>query len=186
MGLNRSSQTCAVFVEGEDAPHPDAVRMAEVMREKKASEGACLFMDLIRAGFSAPQISEHHPQAQRLASEAEVTQVAGARVDRCADVLHKARSPMPNRPPMMAGVDAAALHSAWGDYCSARAALRLDPWSGQRERALQRLEACLKLLPILKPDCARILRETGNILAFTPQGSLFATTGKARTQQVHA
>ncbi|MBS9720205.1 hypothetical protein JYU29_05825 [Tianweitania sp. BSSL-BM11] len=181
----RTPHACTIAVEGEDAPHPDAIRMAEVMREMKEAHGACLYKDMTRAGFTPAQITEHFPQAQRLADAASTVQVTTDRVDRCADVLFKARSPMPNRPPMMAGVDEQALRSAWGDYCQSRSALRLDPWSGQRERALAKLERCLWMLPIHQAERARIMHETGRILANTPQGSLFATR-KAADKQVHA
>lgn len=147
--MRPSSQIRAVFPEMDEAPHPRASEMAEAMREFSAlGNGGPTFRDLIRGGFTSAEITEHHRQAERIANERGTRQVT-PEADRMAELVAKAISPMPNRLPLPAGIDETqVLFLAWGQYCMARSAHVLDPWSGQRERCLDRLRDYLNRLPL--------------------------------------
>lgn len=147
--IRPSSQIRAVFPEIDDTPHPRANEMAEAMRDFTAlGNGGPTFRNLIAAGFTSAEITEHHRLAVRLANERGTRQIT-IEGDRMADIVAKAISPMPNRLPLPSGVDETqSLFIAWGHYCMARSALVLDPWAGQRERCLDKLRDYLNRLPL--------------------------------------
>ncbi|MER8811423.1 hypothetical protein [Mesorhizobium sp. M0965] len=153
----RSQQTRPIFPEDADDGHPRCREMAEAMRELFAAGGGVRSKDLIGAGFTWAEIAEFGDAAAKLANTASVRQV-NARPDLMADIIEKARAPLPNRPPLPRDTkETQALLVAWGRYCSARAALVLDPWSGQRERCLKVLSAYLDRLPIFPASRVTVL-----------------------------
>jgi hypothetical protein len=134
--VQRSRQVRAIDPDALDTPHPRAVEMAEAMRE-----GANTFRLITGRGFSAAEIIEYGQEAQRLAREAFVQQIT-PRADLMSDMAIKARDAIPNRMPLPKGtVDNQSLALAWGIYCMARSAYKLDAWPGQRERCLSLLTA---------------------------------------------
>lgn len=145
------------YPEFGEAPHPRAVEMADRMREERGAFGSCSFAGLVQAGFSTAEIIEHEPAARALAEAAFVRQIAPAG-DRVPDIIEKAIASAAHRVPRLAGVeppDDAA--DAWGRYCTARAAWKLDPWVSQQERCLTLLNAFLqKLGPLLPREINRI------------------------------
>lgn len=147
--IRPSSQVRAVFPEMDETPHPRASEMAEAMRDFTAlGNGGPTFRDLIREGFTSAEIAEHHRLALQIANERGTRQVS-LEGDRLAEMVAKAISPMPNRLPLPAGTDETqVLFIAWGQYCMARSAQVLDPWSGQRERCLDKLRDYLNRLPL--------------------------------------
>lgn len=146
-------------------PHPRAVEMAEAMREIASVSGNATFRDLMRAGFSAGEVSEHLREAEALAREASTRQVSPS-PDRLAEMIDKARHAWPNRMPLPAGArESQALFQMWGRYCAARAAYKLDCWTGQRERCLETLTDFLDRLPLLPRDRRQVLRAVMATLA---------------------
>lgn len=140
----------------ECAPHRRAVEMAKTMQDIAAANGAAVFMDLIRAGFTSAEIIEFGAQAQNLAAEWK-SESRKAPHDNLADMMLKVRQPLPNRPPMTEHfVTSPDYFEAWGRYCASRAALLLDPWAPQRERCICVLQAFLNFLPLLPAERARL------------------------------
>ncbi|MER8556103.1 hypothetical protein NKH37_28785 [Mesorhizobium sp. M1217] len=154
----RSRQTRPVLPEDADDTHPRCREMAETMRDLFAVGGGVRSKDLIGAGFTWAEIVEFRDAAAKLANASSVRQV-NARPDLMADIIEKARAPMPNRPPLPRDTkETQALLVAWGRYCTARAALVLDPWSGQRERCLKLLSIYLNRLPIFPANRETVMR----------------------------
>ncbi|MER8403599.1 hypothetical protein NKH16_02405 [Mesorhizobium sp. M1307] len=154
----RSTQTRPVFPEQADDAHPRCREMAEAMRELFSVGGGVRSKDLVGAGFSWAEIVEFKDAAAKLAADASVRQIT-SRPDLLADIIEKARSPIPNRPPLPRDTkETQALLVAWGGYCTARAALWLDPWSGQRERCLSLLSLYLNRLPIFPANRETVMR----------------------------
>ena len=81
----------------------------------------------------------------------------------------KARVPLPNDPPLTRDMqETQALLVVWSNYCSARQALVVDPWSGQRERAIARLSAYLDRMPIFQKIRDEILAAVSSHLPKVP------------------
>lgn len=153
-----SPQTRPVFPEDANDTHPRCLEMADAMRELFAVGGGVRSKDLIGAGFSWAEIVEFREAAAALASLSSVRQI-NARPDLMADIIEKARVPLPNRPPLPRDTkETQALLVAWGTYCTARAALVLDPWTGQRERCLKVLSAYLDRLPLFPSNRDTVMR----------------------------
>ncbi|RWK61825.1 MAG: hypothetical protein EOR85_12840 [Mesorhizobium sp.] len=154
----RSPQTRPVLPDEGGDLHPRCREMAEAMRELLAAGGGVRFADLIRADFTSAEIVEFREQAAKLATELSTRQIS-ARPDLMADIIEKARTPLPNRPPLPRDTkETQALLVAWGGYCTARAALVLDPWPGQRERCLALLSLYLNRLPIFPANRETVMR----------------------------
>ena len=135
----RSRQIRADWPEHGEQPHPRMVEMAEFMRE----QGSVQFKDLLRAGFTVAEITEHAGAARTLATEESVRHV-DIRPDLLADIIDKAKIAMPNRPPLPRGMtETQAVLTAWSAYCRTTAALAMDPWPSQRERCLAMLRRYL-------------------------------------------
>ncbi|AZO59010.1 MULTISPECIES: hypothetical protein [unclassified Mesorhizobium] len=136
------------FPEAPGEAHPRCLEMAEAMRDLFAVGGGVRLEDLVGAGFTSAEIIEFQDSAARLALLASTKQIT-IRPDLLADMIEKARHAAPNRPPLPGGAQPTqGLIVAWGQYCAARAALLLDPWSGQRERCISVLSGYLDRLPI--------------------------------------
>lgn len=143
--LGRSGEVRACWPEGESELHPRAAEMAEAMREVGPG---CTFRDLLRRGFTSAEIVEHVDDAEKHAKGLWERQ-ATMRPDMVADIIAKARVPLPNDPPLTRDMkETQPLLVAWGSYCQARQALVVDPWTGQRDRALKKLSAYLDRMPI--------------------------------------
>lgn len=141
----RSGEIRADWPEGEAEIHPRAAEMADAMRE---TGPGCTFRDLVQRGFNAAEITEFHDEAAKLARDGWNKQLT-IRPDMVADIIAKARVPLPNAPPLTRDMkETQALLVLWGSYCAARQALVIDPWTGQRERAMGRLSAYLDRMPI--------------------------------------
>lgn len=154
-----SAQTRAAHPFPPEAPHPRAVELAEAMRDIFALGHGVGFKDLIRAGFTSAEIAEHHRAAETLANSQATRQITTP-PDLLADMIAKARAPMPNDPPLPQRVGETQAHYlAWGHYCAARQAMVLDPWPGQRERCAELLMAYLEKLPLFPRERKTILRE---------------------------
>ncbi|TJV33913.1 MAG: hypothetical protein E5X87_11430 [Mesorhizobium sp.] len=154
----RSPQTRPVLPDEGGDLHPRCREMAEAMRELLAAGGGVRFADLIRADFTSAEIVEFREQAAKLATELSTRQIS-ARPDLMADIIEKARTPLPNRPPLPRDTkETQAQLVAWGGYCTARAALVLDPWPGQRERCLALLSLYLNRLPIFPANRETVMR----------------------------
>ncbi|BCH20142.1 hypothetical protein [Mesorhizobium sp. L-2-11] len=153
-----SPQARPVFPESADDAHPRCREMAEAMRELFSVGGGVRSKDLVGAGFSWTEIVEFRDAAARLATDASVRQIT-SRPDLMADIIEKARAPMPNRPPLPRDTkETQARLVDWGRYCTARAARVLDPWPGQRERCLNLLSLYLNRLPIFPANRETVLR----------------------------
>lgn len=153
-----SPQTRPVLPDDGGDIHPRCREMAEAMRDLLATGGGVRFADLIRADFTSAEIVEFKEQAAKLATELSTRQIS-ARPDLMADIIEKARAPLPNRPPLPRETkETQALLVAWGAYCTARASLVLDPWSGQRERCLGLLALYLNRLPIFPANRMTVMR----------------------------
>lgn len=145
--------------------HPRCAEMAETMREIAAIRGGATYKDLMHAGFTAAEIIEYQHMAQRLANEASTRQVSPS-PDVMAGMIDKARHAWPNRMPLPAGTrESQALFQHWGRYCAARAAYKLDAWTGQRERCLDTLTDFLDRLPLLPRDRKQIVRAVAATLS---------------------
>lgn len=152
-----SAQGRAVDPEaGSGGDHPRCLEMAETMRDI-AAIGSCGFKDLIRAGFTSAEIIEHHDRAAAIAAEASVRQVTPS-PDQLADMIAKARAPLPNRPLLPQDArETQPIYLLWGAYCAARSALVIDHWAGQRERCIDKLRDYLDRLPLLPRTRKQIL-----------------------------
>ncbi|RUV98280.1 hypothetical protein [Mesorhizobium sp.] len=154
----RSPQTRPVFPEQADDAHPRCREMAEAMRELFSVGGGVRSKDLIGAGFTWAEIAEFSDAAAKLAYDASVRHLT-SRPDLLADIIEKARAPLPNRPPLPRDTkETQARLVDWGRYCAARAALVLDPWPGQRERCLNLLSLYLNRLPIFPANRETVMR----------------------------
>ena len=161
--MRPSPQIRAGDPAGDEDPHPRAVEMADTMLDVAALGHGVVFRDLIGAGFTSAEIIEHHRAAERLATAAGTRNLTIA-PDRLAEMIAKACAPVPNAMPLPAGTaETQALFLSWGRYCAARAAYRLDQWSGQRERCLTVLSDFLDRLPILPRDRKAILRRVSEV-----------------------
>lgn len=137
--------------------HPRAVEMAEKMREAAGAFGGCTWNDLIAAGFTGEEIQLHEAVSRSLAT-AMVSRAASPQPDRVQDIITKAIASAAHIVPRMAGVDLPDdAIDEWGVYCTARAAWKIDPWSGQRERCIGRLDVFLRRLPLLPRERSRIV-----------------------------
>lgn len=140
-----------------DPVHPRAVEMAERMREAAGAFGAATYADLIAAGFTSEEIVDHEQIAKALAT-ALFTRPAEPERDRLQDVIVKVIASASHAMPRMAGVEVEpGATAAWGAFCAARAALKIDPWTSQRERCLTLLDRFLSHLPILPREKNRVV-----------------------------
>jgi hypothetical protein len=159
-----SSQVRAVDPDAPGELHPRAKELGEAMRDIYALGQGVAFKDLVCAGFTTSEIIEHHHAAQKHANELSERRISPA-PDRLAEMIEKARAPLPNKLPLPEGTtETQPLFVAWGHYCAARAALMVDAWPGQRERCAEQLIAYLRRLPMLPRDRKLILREVGRAL----------------------
>lgn len=143
-GYGRSPQIRADLPEGADAPHPRMLEMADRLRDLAALGTGVGFKDLIGAGFTAAEITEHYAEAERRAVEASTRQV-GETPDLVSELVRKAIDALPDRRPWPKGTkDSQATFVGLANYCKARAALVLDPWDGQRERCMSQLASYLR------------------------------------------
>lgn len=143
--------------EGDGEFHPRAIEMADKMREAAGTFGSVTFADLIQAGFTSAEIIEHEAAARRIAQAGFVRQVAKPG-DRVPDIIAKAIAAASHVVPVTAGTSLdEAMIEEWGRFCTARAAWKLDPWAGQGERCLNRLNRFLDLLPLLPREKNRVL-----------------------------
>ncbi len=117
--------------------HPRATEMADAMLDIAARGwGGASVADLVQHGFTAAEVTEHHPAAKKLA-DARFVSVQRPAPDLAPDVVRKALEAVAYRPPMPRGATATQAYTIdWSAYCRAVAALRLDPSPGQRERCL--------------------------------------------------
>lgn len=160
-----SAQVRTTFPEAFGEPHPRAVEMADAMLDIAAIGQGVGFKDLIRAGFTSAEIIEHNRDAERIAMARQVKRLDQP-PDRLADMIAKAKAPAPNALPLPAGCgESQVLFIAWGRYCAARAAFLLDPWAGQRERALEVLRDYLDRLPLFPRERKAIIRAVHDVLA---------------------
>jgi hypothetical protein len=133
-----SRQIRPIHPEANADIHPRAVEMAEAVRE-----GDDTFRALQGRGFSAREIKDFSEAALHLARENSVRHLT-QRPDALEDVIDKAKTAMPNRPPLPRGTaETQAVLTLWGRYCMARTALTFDPWPSQRERCLAILRTYL-------------------------------------------
>lgn len=155
----RSPDIRPVWPEGRDEPdHPRCIELVDAVLDIKARGAGVSFRDLIQAGFTSAEITEHHSRAEAIIAEREVKHVF-LRPDLLADIIAKAKAPVPNAPPMPRDTaETQAMIVAWGGYCAARSALLLDPWSGQRERCLKVLTAYLGRLPIFQANRDAVIK----------------------------
>lgn len=160
-----SPQTRAMHPAPDDGElHDRARKLGETMRDIFALGQGVGFKDLIGAGYTSAEILEHHTAAQAYANELSTRRIAPS-PDRLADMVAKARVPMPNKLPLPEGTsETQALFVAWGQYCAARAALLSDPWPGQRERCAEQLMLYLQRLPLPERDRKTIRRAVGETL----------------------
>lgn len=167
-----SAQVRAVDPEiGSGEDHDRCRAMAEAMREIEALGSGVEFRDLIRAGFTSAEIIDHHTRAQALANEAAVKQISPS-ADQMADMIAKAKAPLPNRPLLPEGArETQAMFLGWGGYCAARSALVLDNWPGQRERCLEKLRDYLDRLPLLPRDRKKIVISVAAALQSAERGA---------------
>ena len=140
---------------------PEAERMADALLEHRGAHGGVTEGDLIEAGFTPTAIALHG------ATAIELARVKGVRrgdappdgrhqldlhttIDRCAVAV-------PHLPPMMAGaVWTQQQDEDWSVYVRARAAHRVDPHGGQRDRCLLWLSRVLRGLPLLPAERERV------------------------------
>lgn len=140
-----------------ERPHPRCLELAEKLREILALGHGVSFRDVKNAGFSDAEIIAFGDEARKIADTLGTRHLAPS-PDRMADMIAKAKAPVPNAPPLPEGArENQALFQFWGFYCAARAALLIDPWPGQRERCLDRLRDYLDRLPLLPRDRKQIV-----------------------------
>lgn len=159
--VGRSGQTRADWPEGESNPHPRCIEMAEAMREVGPG---CSFRDLMHRGFCTAEIVEHVDEAEAIA-RSRWTRQTTMRPDMVADIIAKACAPVPNAPPIARDMEETqAVLVVWSAYCQARAAMVVDPWIGQRERAMKKLSAYLDRMPIFQRVRDEILKAVADKL----------------------
>lgn len=145
--------------EPPDSPPPPcarAMQMGEAMREIGFRDGNVTEPALIAEGFTAAEIVEHADAARRYAGY--VLARVGAACDRIDGVIGKAVAAHAGMMPLTGATAATeAMRAAWGAYCAASAAHRLDPWPGQVERTLARLKGFLGHLPMLERERNRVV-----------------------------
>ncbi len=137
--------------------HPRLAEMVDKMREITGAFGSCTQEDLRRAGFSAQEMEAHGGLAGDLAAAGFVRQVAAPR-DRIQDVIVKAIAAAPHAMPAIAGMEAEDREAIlrWGRFCAARAAWKIDPWIGQKERCIGLVDSFLTRTPLLPRERNRV------------------------------
>lgn len=160
----RSPDIRPAWPEGQEDDHPRCLELVDAVLDIKARGAGVSFKDLIQLGFTSAEITEHHRRAEAIIAEREVRHVF-MRPDLLADIIAKAKAPVPNAPPLPRDTaETQALLVAWGSYCAARSALLLDPWSGQRERCLKVLTSYLGKLPIFQANRDTVLKAVASAL----------------------
>jgi hypothetical protein len=143
------------FALADEIP-PRAVEMADRMREAAGAYGSATYADLIAAGFTSDEIVAHEQVARVLATTLFVRNDRPAG-DRVQDIIVKAIAAAAHVMPRCSGHtpdDDAA--DAWGLFCAARAAWKLDPWVSQQERCINLLQRFLSHLPLLPREINRV------------------------------
>lgn len=164
IAYTRAAEPRHVDPDMEGAPHARAVEMADAMLDIAALGQGVAFKDLIGAGFTSAEIIEHHETATKLANKRAVYRTH-QEPDRLADMVEKARAPMPHKLPLPKGTqENQALVLAWGRYCAARSAYLIDTWPGQREHCLDLLTDYLGRLPLFPKERKTILRAVIEVL----------------------
>jgi hypothetical protein len=153
-----SSQVRPAFPFPEEDAHPRAQEMADAMLDIAARGcGGATVAELVQLGFTPAEITEHHPSAKQIADARHVMVVRPA-PDLTPDIVAKALEAVAYRPPMPRGaVQTQAYTVDWHAYCRAVAALKLDPWPGQRERCLTQLRKVLDRTELFSHMTADIL-----------------------------
>jgi hypothetical protein len=166
---NRSDIPHLDHPEAHGEPHPRAVEMADTMLDIAALGHGVTFKDLIGAGFTSAEVIEHHEEARRIAADRAVYRTS-QEPDRLADMIEKARAPLPHKLPLPKGAgENQALVLAWGRYCAARGAYLLDTWSGQRERCIALLTDYLAKIPLFTKERKKIVLAVAETLARAAQ-----------------
>lgn len=146
--------------------HPRAVEMADAILDIMARGcGGASVADLVQAGFTAAEITEHTAAARGIVDGRRET-VQRPAPDLAPDVIRKALDAVAYRPPMPRGaIQTQAYLVDWRAYCAAHAALILDPWPAQRERCVRLLEKVLDRTDLFEAMRRDILVQVGTALA---------------------
>lgn len=140
-----------------------AAEMARAIREIVCRDGYVTEQALICEGFTAAEICEHYPDAEREARSGFIAE--GQRADRVPDIIEKAIVAQAWTMPITAATpETEAMRLAWRDYCRSIAAHKLDPWLSQSERCLVRLKNFLCLLPLIETERNRIVTAVAGAL----------------------
>lgn len=132
-----SLQVRAAHPFPDEEVHPRAQEMADAILDIMARGcGGASVADLVQAGFTTAEITEHTAAARKIVDDRRET-VQRPAPDLAPDVVRKALEAVAYRPPMPRGATATQAYTIdWSAYCRAVAALCLDPSPGQRERCL--------------------------------------------------
>lgn len=164
LGLRTTRSTNEIradWPEGANNPHPRAIEMADAMRETASSAGGVTTGDLVGRGFTMAEITEHEPEARKIADAIIVRQVKPWG-DRVPDIIQKAIDSIASRMPVASNnqpdePEHKALRAAWDRFCTARAAFKLDPWISQSERCVHLMSNFLTLTPLLVKERNRVI-----------------------------
>jgi hypothetical protein len=157
-----SSQVRAHFPFPDEDIHPRARDMADAMLDIAARGcGGATVAELVQLGFQPAEITEHHAAAKKLA-DARHVMVTRPAPDLTPDIVQKALEAVAYRPPMPRGATQTQAYTIdWHAYCRAVAALKLDPWPGQRERCLALLARVFDRTELFSHMTADILVRVG-------------------------
>jgi hypothetical protein len=157
-----STQTRPAFPFPDEPVHARAQAMADAMLDIAARGcGGATVAELVQLGFALAEITEHFPAAKTIADARAVSQARPA-PDTTPDIVAKALQAVAWRPPMPRGAVATQAYTVdWHAYCRAVAALKLDPWPGQRERCLTMLARVLDRTELFSHMTADVLLRVG-------------------------
>lgn len=139
------------------------VEMADAVRMLVNRDGNVTEQSLICEGFTASEIVELFPEAEKEARR--LLSAEGRAFDKVPEIIEKAIAAQAWIMPMMAGAaDSETKRVAWRDYCTAVSAFKLDPWVSQQERCLGRLKVFLGQLPLIESEINRVVASVAGAL----------------------
>lgn len=139
------------------------VLLGEKMRETFFRDGCVTDAVLITEGFTEAEIAELGDEAKAYAYGKLTTKIEGG--DKLSAIISKAVLACEGIMPVTAGTEITdGTRHAWGNYCTAMAAFKLDPWLSQQERTLARLRVFLGFLPLLATEVNVVTVEIAKVL----------------------
>lgn len=134
-----------------------AIEMAESIRVIYHTNGNVTLKDLRDVGFTLAEITEYFDEARSIAEMAIKPMSSGA-YDKVPDFISKAKIAASHIMPITAGREITdEVRTAWGRFCAASAAYKIDPSIAQKERTIHLLRRYMNLFPFLPREISTVV-----------------------------